>query len=70
MAKRTQTHPNEAAFPKGMSGPSLRALANAGITTMAGLTKVSDAFLLAQHGFGPKALKILRDAQRRTAGRP
>ena len=59
---RDTTHPNEAAFPVGLSGPSLRALANAGIGSMAQLARRSEAELRALHGMGPKALRILKAA--------
>jgi predicted flap endonuclease-1-like 5' DNA nuclease len=57
---RDTTHPNEAAFPVGLSGPALRALAHAGIGSMAQLARRSEAELRALHGMGPKALRILK----------
>lgn len=70
MAKPTEsTHPNRAAFPAGLSGPALRALASAGIRSMADLARWSDADLGALHGMGPKALTQLRDALRTNDGR-
>ena len=59
---RATTHPNEAAFPVGLSGPALRALAHAGIGSMAQLARRSEAELRALHGMGPKALRILKSA--------
>ena len=56
------THPNRAAFPAGMSGPSLRALDVAGIQSMDDLTKWSESELAALHGMGPKGIRILREA--------
>lgn len=56
------THPNREAFPKGMSGPSLRALANAGIRSMADAARWRETDLAELHGMGPKALGILRAA--------
>ena len=56
------THPNASAFPRGMSGPSLRALHGAGITSLAQLTKWSEADLGKLHGMGPKGLRILKAA--------
>jgi hypothetical protein len=56
------THPNRAAFPPGLSGPALRALANAGIRSVADLPAWSEAHLAALHGMGPKALTALREA--------
>jgi predicted Fe-Mo cluster-binding NifX family protein len=46
-------------FPK-IGKPAERALANAGITNMAGLSKHTEADLLALHGMGPKAMGILK----------
>jgi len=66
---RTRTHPNEAAFPKGLSGPALRALANAGVDSMADVARWSDADLIALHGFGARGLRVVRDALHATAGR-
>lgn len=56
------THPNKGAFPAGMSGPSLRALHNAGVRSMQGLTRWTTADLAALHGMGPKAIRILEAA--------
>jgi len=49
-------------FPPGLSQPALRALALAGHTCLADLARVSEAELLALHGVGPKAIRILRPA--------
>ena len=56
------THPNQAAFPPGLSGPALRALASAGIRSVSDLAAWSEADLAALHGMGPKALTALRQA--------
>lgn len=37
--KPESTHPNAAAFPEGLSGPALRALATAGIRSLAALAR-------------------------------
>lgn len=47
-------------FPRGVARPALRALFNAGLTTLDHLTKVSEAELAALHGMGPKAISLLR----------
>ena len=61
MSKKTElTHPNASAFPVGMPGPALRALASAGIRAMHDLAGWNDKDLAALHGMGPKALEILR----------
>lgn len=48
-------------FPK-LSAPAFRALDNAGITRLNDLAKFSEKELLALHGFGPKALRLLKEA--------
>ena len=48
-------------LPRAIGRPATRALANAGITTMAQVAALSDADLAALHGVGPKAVRILRD---------
>lgn len=57
-----RTHPNRAAFPPGMSGPSLRALGVAGVRAMDDLTEWTEAELARLHGMGPKGIALLRDA--------
>jgi hypothetical protein len=71
MAKKpAATHPNADAFPPGIGGPALRALANAGIRSMGDLARRSEAELSALHGMGPKALGILKSALAENRGRP
>ena len=48
-------------FPK-LASPARRALANAGITQLSQLTKLTEKELLALHGMGPNAVKTLRKA--------
>jgi hypothetical protein len=67
-SKPESTHPNAAAFPSGLSGPALRALSAAGITSLSHLTRWTRADLSALHGMGPKALVAL-DAALRERGR-
>lgn len=43
--------------------PAASALLEINVTTMEQISHMSDAELLALHGFGPKALRILREAQ-------
>jgi hypothetical protein len=59
---RESTHPNQSAFPRGISGPALRALHGAGVRSMSDLTRWTEADLAALHGMGPKALELLRAA--------
>ncbi|MCU0624168.1 MAG: hypothetical protein MUF53_09930 [Gemmatimonadaceae bacterium] len=66
-AKPSPTHPNAEAFPHGLSGPALRALAHAGIASMAQLAQRTEAEIAALHGIGPKALRQLADGLARQA---
>lgn len=61
-ARPEATHPNAVVFPAGLSGPALRALANAGIATMAQLAAISEAAVAALHGMGPKGMRMLKAA--------
>lgn len=45
---------------EGLPAPARRALRAAGLTTRAGLDAASDAELLALHGVGPTALRLVR----------
>jgi len=45
-----------------IGAPATRALASIGITRLDQVADRSEAELLELHGFGPKALRILRDA--------
>lgn len=49
-------------LPAGLGAPARRALAAAGYTSLAQLSAVAEADLLALHGMGPKALGQLREA--------
>ncbi|GAA1690726.1 hypothetical protein GCM10009830_43030 [Glycomyces endophyticus] len=49
-------------LPKAIGRPATRALAEAGVTTLAQAAAMSDAELAALHGVGPKAVRILREA--------
>jgi hypothetical protein len=49
-------------FPRNLSQPAQRALANAGYTHLGQLAAVSEAELGKLHGMGPKALGQLREA--------
>ncbi|MCE7000745.1 hypothetical protein LZG04_38910 [Saccharothrix sp. S26] len=49
-------------LPKGIGRPATHALAAAGVTTMAQVAELTDAELLALHGVGPKAVRVLREA--------
>jgi DNA-directed RNA polymerase alpha subunit len=51
----------KADFPK-LAAPAQRALQNAGIHSLEGLTQVTEAELLQLHGMGPNALGKLRQA--------
>lgn len=49
-------------LPKAIGAPATRALTGAGITSLAQVAARTDAELLAMHGVGPKAVRILREA--------
>ena len=49
-------------FPPGMSQPALRALLEAGYTSLEHLTAITAADALALHGMGPKGIRLLREA--------
>lgn len=52
---------NEAGTPlPKISAPATRALAGIGVTTVEQLAGHTEKDLLALHGFGPKAIRILR----------
>ena len=59
--KPERTHPNAAAFPP-IGGPALRALATAGIRSLAELAAWRERDLLALHGMGPKGVRLLKAA--------
>lgn len=48
-------------LPKAIGKAATQALATAGITSLAQVAGMSDADLLAMHGVGPKAVRILRE---------
>jgi hypothetical protein len=52
----------EAAFPKGVAKPAIRALASAGYTQLDQLANASEKELKSLHGMGAKALETLRTA--------
>lgn len=49
-------------LPAAIGRPATRALAGAGITTLSDVARLTDADLLALHGVGPRAVRILREA--------
>ena len=51
-------------LPK-IGAPATRALNNAGITYIEQLTKMTEKEVLALHGMGPKALRILKENKAR-----
>ena len=46
-----------------IGAPARRALADAGLTTWDAVDAAPDRDLLAMHGFGPRALRILREGR-------
>lgn len=49
-------------LPDGLSQPAIRALTGAGYTRLEQLVKASESELLKLHGFGPKGIRVLREA--------
>lgn len=49
-------------LPSKIGQPARRALAGAGVTTLEGVTRFSTKELLALHGLGPRAIRILGEA--------
>lgn len=60
--KPASTHPNAEAFPSGLSGPALRALAHASIRSMTQLAQRSESEVASLHGMGPKGVRLLKEA--------
>ncbi|WP_020578125.1 hypothetical protein [Actinopolymorpha alba] len=56
-------------LPKAIGRPATQALASAGITTLAQVAELTEADLLAMHGVGPKAVRIIGETLGAT-GRP
>jgi hypothetical protein len=56
-------------LPKAIGRPATQALISAGITTLTQVAELTEAELLAMHGVGPKAVRILGEALSAT-GRP
>lgn len=49
-------------LPSSIGRPATNGLAAAGITNLPDALRLSDAELLALHGVGPKAVRLLREA--------
>lgn len=60
-AATTGKPPADSDLPAAIGKPATRALLGAGITTLAGVAEHSEADLLALHGVGPKAVRVLRE---------
>jgi hypothetical protein len=60
---KRQTDPAaDDALPAGLPQPAVRALLAAGLTTLSAAAARTDEELLALHGVGPKAVRLLREA--------
>jgi hypothetical protein len=55
------TSPSDDTIPD-LGAPANRAFAAAGITTLTEVSRTSERELLAMHGVGPRAIRILREA--------
>ncbi|MFE0559093.1 DNA-binding protein [Paenibacillus sp. NPDC058910] len=62
MRDKTSAPAEESDFPVKAGKPARRALIAAGYHQLADLTQASEKELLALHGVGPKAIRILREA--------
>lgn len=49
-------------LPRGIGQPATRALNGQGITSLEQAARHTEAQLLALHGVGPKAIRVLREA--------
>lgn len=49
-------------LPRTIGRPATRALAQAGVTTLDGVARLSESELAGLHGVGPKAVRLLREA--------
>ena len=49
-------------WPRGAGRPAERAIARLGVTRLEQLARRTEAELLALHGVGPKAIRVLREA--------
>ncbi len=58
----SNTPPPLDALPRTIGASATRALRAAGITTLEHLTRHREADVLALHGVGPKAARLLREA--------
>jgi hypothetical protein len=54
--------PTEYGFPAGLSQPALRALIEAGYSSIEKVSAATEKELLALHGFGPKGIRLFREA--------
>jgi hypothetical protein len=62
LAGRVAAGPGEVGdLPAAIGKPATRALGGAGVTTLAQVAELTDAELLAMHGVGPKAVRLLRE---------
>ena len=62
MMKGTPEDARSAPLPGKVSRPALRALDEAGITTLGQLAALGEKGLMNLHGVGPKGVRILRQA--------
>lgn len=61
-AAETGVAPPDADLPPAIGRPATRALLRAGLSTLAQVATCTEAELLALHGVGPKAVRILAEA--------
>ncbi|RAP76138.1 DNA-binding protein [Paenibacillus montanisoli] len=57
-------HVEQNDLPSGLAKPAQRALAGAGLRSMADISNLSESELSGLHGIGPKAVDLLRQAMK------
>jgi uncharacterized protein YndB with AHSA1/START domain len=62
LLRNKQEASDESSFPPGLSNPTKRALAGAGIESLEQLTQHSESEISMLHGVGPSALELLKSA--------
>jgi hypothetical protein len=60
LAEQTETTPTHT-FPRAIGNPATQALILAGYTSVEALDGASEKKILALHGVGPKAVRILKE---------
>ncbi|WP_219836774.1 hypothetical protein [Paenibacillus sp. R14(2021)] len=62
--QREQGNQQKQDFPGGLAKPAHRALANAGLSSLADVSRMSEHDFKKLHGIGPNALEKIRQAMK------